>query len=242
MRTVWASSWSLPPRVERYLDGAWGAPVSVDLPSGATQRITAARGDLLLVGNDEGLSLVDGTTETAATVAIPGAGSPGFHALGFTTEGDVWALVTGDVDTQVQLWSVASIRTAGAPTAIWTVPGHAQTAAFLEDGLWVFQLDAEMRPVATLLDDAMVPVRTVASNDRLLAIHAISPNGRLIVFREMGGTLGYVLRFFRADPQAGFPEIQTLVFDARVEGFTFDATGERLYVLTQAPDRVVTVD
>jgi hypothetical protein len=241
-RTAWASSWSLTPRVEGYLDGSWDAPVSVDLPPSATPRIAAARGHLLVVGHDAGLSLVNGDTGTATTATVPGAGAPVFRALGFTPTGEVWALVEGDLDVQAQLWSPASITTGGTPTATWTVPGFARTAAFLEDGLWVFQLDAALLPVATLLDGTMSEVRTVSANERLLEIHAVSPNGRLLVHREMGGTLGYLLRFFRADPAAGFPEVQTLVFDARVEGFTFDATGERLFVLTQAPDRVVTVD
>jgi hypothetical protein len=268
-RSVWAVTGGSTPRVEGYLDGAWSAPVSVDLAGGASPQRVAARGRLLAVGHDLGLSLVDGDIpiSPAEFTAIPGSGAITFHGLGFAPDGAVWAVVerirTTFVDSvpltagEVQLlrWDVVAgllVQSLAAtfPGSPWdevVTPAVSSTAtvraaAWLEDGLWVFRLDADMLPVATLLDDAMVPVRTVASNDRLLAIHAISPNGRLIVFREEGGTLGYVLRFFRADPQAGFPEIQTLVFDPRVEGFTFDATGERLYVLTQAPDRLVTVD
>jgi hypothetical protein len=50
------------------------------------------------------------------------------------------------------------------------------------------------------------------------------------------------VRFFRADPGLGFPEVGRLVFENRVTGLAFDATGERLYVLTQGPDRIVTID
>jgi hypothetical protein len=217
----------------------------VGLPAGATPRITAASGHLLAVGHDAGLSLIDGAAPpvTADVAAVPGAAAPVFLALGFTPTGDVWTLVERDADVQAQLWAPTAILAGGLPTATWTVPGTPLGAALLEDGLWVFHLDAGFAPVATLLEEeSLLKIGTVTPSDRLTGVHAVSPNGRLLVLRELGGALGFVLRFFRADPDAGFPEVGSLVFTERIEGFTFDATGERLFVLTQAPDRVVTVD
>jgi YVTN family beta-propeller protein len=244
-RSAWSAAGGSSPFVEGWLDGSWDAPVLVGLPAGATPRITAASGHLLAVGHDAGLSLIDGAAPpvTADVAAVPGAAAPVFLALGFTPTGDVWTLVERDADVQAQLWAPTAILAGGLPTATWTVPGTPLGAALLEDGLWVFHLDAGFAPVATLLEEeSLLKIGTVTPSDRLTGVHAVSPNGRLLVLRELGGALGFVLRFFRADPDAGFPEVGSLVFTERIEGFTFDATGERLFVLTQAPDRVVTVD
>ncbi|HSN16271.1 MAG TPA: hypothetical protein VLT61_16680, partial [Anaeromyxobacteraceae bacterium] len=171
--------------------------------------------------------------------AIPGMTAPAFGGLGFTPEGKVWARV----GTEVQLWEPGAIVSGGLPTATWTVPWNAPTAAWLEDGLWVFGSDGDGLRHGALLSATLGEVRSVGASDRLGELHAVSPNGRLLVSREQApSALGFPVRFFRADPDAGFPEVGSLVFDARVEALTFDATGERLYVLTQLPDGIVTID
>jgi hypothetical protein len=243
---VWSAAAGPPPRVEGWLGydaGAWTSRVSVALDD-APQRL-AALGARVAVGHGAGLSIVDGASPpsgTAATAAIPGIDFPAFLGMGFTPAGEVWALVTDYVTTEAQLWAPADIGPGGAPTAVWSFPDGARSAAWLEDGLWVFWDDAGGAPRATLLDAALGEVRTVASSDRLLEVDAISPNGRLLVDRAQDVSLGFPVRFFRADPDAGFPEVGSVIFNDRVAGFAFDATGERLYVVTQNPDRIVTVD
>jgi hypothetical protein len=257
-RAVWAVSSGAVPFVEGFLDGAWAAPVAALLPTAAHPRRVAARGRRLAVAHDQGLSLIDADAApvppaTAAVVSIPSATAPLFYGLGFTTDGDVWAVVERDDDVMVGLWSPAAFAAGGLPVATWTVPGttaaartaSVRTAALLEDGLWVFWTNVDtMESFATLFGLGSTPteIRTVPASDRLREIHAVSPNGRLLVHREVGGSLGFAVRFFRADPDAGFPEVGSLVFTERVEAFAFDATGERLFVLTQSPDRVITID
>ncbi len=255
-RNAWAVTGGATPLVEGFLDGAWDAPLPVLLASGAQPRRVAARGRLLAVAHDEGLSLIDADAAptppaTAGVTAIPSAGAPAFYGLGFTPGGDVWAVVERDDDVTVGFWTPASLVAGGTPRASWIVPGttsasrtaSVRTAALLEDGLWVFWSDVDAQEsFATLFDATLGEGRTVPASDQLLEIHAISPNGRLLVHRETGGSLGFAVRFFRADPEAGFPEVGSLIFNERVEGFTFDSSGERLYVITQSPDRIVTID
>jgi hypothetical protein len=243
---LWQITSGLTPRLEGYLGYAgdtWATAVSVVLPA-APQRL-AAWGTLAVVAHDDGLALVDGASPPAGappTAAIPNATTPAFGALGFTPAGDVWTLVETDAGPEAQLWTAASIAGSGTPTATRPLGGTPHSAAWLEDGLWVFSYDGAGVPVATLLDGSLSEVRTVATGERLTGIHGVSPNGRLLVLRESGGELGFLLRFFRADPDAGFPEVGSLVFDERVEALTFDAGGERLYLLTQLPDRLITID
>lgn len=248
---LWAGIGGVAPRVDGWLGyagGSWTASFSVPLAaqtSNAPSLRLAARGTVAVVGYESGLSLIDGASPPASApvaAAVPGATSTEFLALGFTPTGDVWALVDRGVDVQAQLWTEGAIASAGAPSATWTVPGTPLGAAWLEDGLWVFLLDGNSMPVATLLDGGLIAARTVAVGDRLRGITAISPNGRLLVYREAPGSLGFPVRFFRADPDAGFPEEGSLVLTDKVVGFAFDGTGERLFVLTQGPDRIVTID
>lgn len=251
--TVWFGSvpspeWpGFPPHLVGLVDLDAGAPsstVAVPLPDGADPQRLAAHGSVVVAGHGAGLSLVDASAPpaTADVTPIPGASAPSFLGLGFTDGGDLWTLVEGDAGAEVQLWSQGAIAAGGLPLASWPVPGLALSAAWLEDGLWVFWEDGSQDAWATLLDAGLGEVRTVPSNGALRSVDAVSPNGRLLVHRELGSTVGFHVRFYRADPALGFPEVRRLVFDDRVTGFTFDSTGERLYVLTQAEDRVVTVD
>jgi hypothetical protein len=257
--TLWAAAsaepviGSPPAQVEGWVgfsDGAFAQYVRAALAADP-QRI-AAHGTTVVVGHGAGLSLVDSSVQQAGVAdaaAIPGISGPTFLGLGFTPEGKVWTLVTGSSVTdplisvtEVQLWEPGSIVSGGLPTATRPVLWNNLTAAWLEDGLWIFGSDEAGLRHGQLLSAALGEVRTVGASDRLGEIHAVSPNGRLLVCRESTTALGFPVRFFRADPDAGFPEVGSLVFDARVEALTFDASGERLYVLTQLPDRVVTID
>jgi len=243
---IWQVSNGATPRLDGYLGylgGVWDTAVSAVLPA-APQRL-AARGALAAVAHDSGLSLVDGASPPAGTAPfadIPGFASPTFLGLGFTPSGDVWLVVTDFALTEAQLWAPGSIVPGGTPSATVAVMNGAHSAAWLEDGLWIFGTDGGGIPQATLIGGAFTELRTIPTSDRLGEVHAVSPNSRLLVCREFGGTLGYPLRFFLADPETGFPEVGSLIFTERIEGFTFDTKGERLYVLTQNPDRVITVD
>lgn len=246
-RSLWAAYGGVVPAVVGFPLAAWTAPVAVLLPAGAQPQRMAARGTLVAVGHSAGITAFDGAVPpvgAAPGATIPGvSGAASFHAVGFTDAGKVWALVATDAGDEAQLWSAPPIASTATPGAGWSVPGTARTAVWLEDGLWVFWYDGvASREKATLLDAGMQEVRTVTLSDSLVGVHAVSPNGRLLVVRESTLTVGFLVRLFRADPDAGFPEVGGLVFDSRVSGFAFDATGERLFVLTQSPDRVITVD
>jgi hypothetical protein len=122
--------------------------------------------------------------------------------------------------------------------ARWIARASVSFAAWLEDGLWLASA-----PSAFLYGPDLEIARTVALAGAAPVVEAVSPNGRLLVERVIGGAAGEtLLRFYRADPDAGFPEIDGVVVEGNVEGLAFDETGERLWIVTRGPDRVVLVD
>ena len=149
------------------------------------------------------------------------------------------ALADGE---HVQLWDPSHLVSPGTPDSDGVLGRLTVTATVaLEDGLWIVAADAGGE--ALLLGPDLGVVRTVPLAAPLGTIHAVSPNGRLLIQRAIGGSPGEtVLRVFRADPDAGFPQIDQIVVEGNVEGMAFDGTGERLWLVTRAPDGVVLVD
>ena len=237
---VWAARSGAPSAVETLPGRPPAAGVPVPLPGVTAPGWLVAGGPGVLVGHDAGFSLLAGGSALAGTAAIPGATA--LHGLGFAPDGRIWAVPQVGDDAVAQLWDPSQIGTGGAPARATALPdGLSSSAAWLEDGLWV--LGAGRPAAATLLGPDLAIARTVPLTSGTPAIAAVSPNGRLLVERTIGGPAGEtLLRFYRADPDAGFPLIDQIVIEGNVEGLTFDGSGERLWIVTRSPDRVVLVD
>lgn len=191
-----------------------------------------------LTGGGSGISLLD--AGGVSSVAITGLGTLG---LGVAPDGRIWVVPRVGPSAEAQLWDRAEVRPGGAPAARQGLASEvvALSAAWLEDGLWV--LGRGDLPRAFLLGPDLAVARTVTLAGDAPVEALPSPNGRLLIERVVGGPSAQtVLRFYRADPEVGFPLLDTLVVDGVVEGITFDPSGERLWLVTRAPDAVVLVD
>jgi hypothetical protein len=157
--------------------------------------------------------------------------------------GQLWTVPYVGAGQVAELWDPEGLGTGGSATATHGFPaGTASTAAWLEDGLWLLGHGPSAHEALLLGPDLSV-ARTVALAGDAPAGAIVSPNGRLLVERLMDGAgTGTILRFYRADPETAFPLIGTLVVDGLVEALTFDVTGERLWLVTRAPDRILLVD
>lgn len=248
---IWVARAGSPADVALLRDRGAAAPSVTVLPGsgrvshlapsgdGALALAVQAAIDAGMVGAGGGLASLD----PRGAVSAVETGAFALVDLGVAPDGRIWALPAIGSETVAQLWSRASVRPGGAPDAThrFSRMSEALSAAWLEDGLWV--LGRGDAPVAALLGPDLAVARTVALAGDAPAGAIASPNGRLLVERVVGGPAGQtVLRFYRADPEVGFPLVDTLVLDGVVEGLTFDATGERLWVVTRAPDRIVLVD
>jgi hypothetical protein len=169
--------------------------------------------------------------------------------VGSSPDGLVWLTGTWDGADHAQLWSADAIAAGGAPVAEWTTTDPwILWGVWLEDGLWVDTWDALSPPAMVRLardGAALVPAVSVTpavvSSFLTLPPAAVSPNGRKLVMWEYRG-LDTALRLFSADPATGFAEWGYVPLEGTITGAAFDASGERLYVLTQGPDRILTID
>jgi hypothetical protein len=228
--------------VQTFLQRTWDTPVAESLAG--PPLLMAASGSTLALAygaaaGEPGLQLLDGSTP-AGFASIAGAAA--FHGLGFLPDGRIWVSVELTDGEHVQLWDPAHVVSPGTPDVDGLLGRKTVTAAvLLEDGLWI--LAADSGGEALLLGPDLAVARTVPLAGPVDAVHAVSPNARLLVQRVIGGTPGEtVLRVFRADPDAGFPQLDQIVVEGNVEGLAFDGTGERLWLITRSPDGVVLVD
>lgn len=215
----------------------------VGLPSVATHA-----GGHFVVGHDGGLTAVAGGA-VIGTWAPPA--QPQFYNLGATPDGELVVAATWDAVDRVQLWDPAQIGATGAPLAEWTaaVTEYVDWAAWLEDGLWAQHTDYSV-PSSTVS-------RLARSGPSLVEAQAVTPvepfglvgmfvgttpNGRALVAWENRAGGGTAMRLFSADPATGFAEIAYVALEGNLVGVAFDASGEHAYVVTQSPDRIVTVD
>jgi hypothetical protein len=230
---VWAGSAA--GTVDAFLDRAWTSPQTVALASPPVR--AAASGSRVALVTDDGAALRLAVLDAATLVASRAIGtSDAVHGVGFDALGRPWTAVRTTGGELVQAWDATPLST--------VVPGRDVTAAvLLEDGLWL--LGGASGTATSLLDplDLSLLRTDVVLADAIPAVHAVSPNGRLLVCRDLDPVAGAtVLRFYRADPDAGFPQVDQIVVPGNVEGLAFDGSGERLWLITRSPDAVVLVD
>jgi hypothetical protein len=216
---------------------ATGSPVG--LPFAA-----AFAGDRLVVGHDGGLTAVSAGSVTG-TWTPPS--QPYFYNLGAGPAGELVVAGTWDLVDRVQLWDPAQIGATGAPLAEWTAgTDYVDWAVWLEDGLWVQRADySTMTWTVSRLErsgSSLVEVQSVTPVDPIPYFVGTTPNGRALVRWENRAGGGTALRLFSADPATGFAETLYVALEGTLVGVTFDASGEHAYVVTQGPDRIVTVD
>jgi hypothetical protein len=105
---------------------------------------------------------------------------------------------------------------------------------------WAFLRDlTSLEPQAARLEPGGFgqPIQRLADDGDALA----SPNGRTLVTWGPGPFGGgtSLLHLWSLDPAAGFPELASVGLDGAVAGLSYDATGERLYVVTRRPNLVL---
>jgi hypothetical protein len=124
----------------------------------------------------------------------------------------------------------------------WAAPGALAGAALLDGAPWAFHADAAGDFVATELDGALQPRRTVAMPETFDRIVAVSPNGRTFVTWEYQAWSLDANVVVWGTRDGAWARVATVPVQGAVSGVAFAGTGEALYVLTRAPDRVVVVE
>lgn len=254
-RVAWGTARALyadPLRALAFTDAYTGrSPAAIPIPGATWAHRIVFPGGHAVVAHDGGLSALAGDVVAGSVDVTADDSSPAWGAVGAAPGRLVWLTGTWDGADHAQLWSPGAIAAGGAPTAEWTA-GPTDPwilwGVWLEDGLWVDTWDGASPPAMVRLDRdgaALVPAVSVtpAASASFLTIPpaALSPNGRKLVTWEFRG-LDTALRIFSADPATGFAERGYVPLEGTITGAAFDATGERLYVLTQRPDRIVTLD
>jgi hypothetical protein len=215
-----------------------------DDPPLATQLGQDGPGDAY-VGTSGGLVTLDYSVSPPAPRLSPISAAT-FVSIGLLPGGaGVFAAVGDAGGWTVRGWSEARAAAGGLAEWTWSAPpasaGPIAGAAVLDGALWVFHQAGETF-LATELDAALRGVRTVAMAQTFERILAVSPNGRTFVTAEP--------RQYTQDSSvavwtrgaAAFERGSTVPVEGAVSGVAFDGTGEALYVLTRAPDRVVVVE
>jgi hypothetical protein len=218
------------------LDAGWSAPVAV---AGTVSRLLALD-DGLAVAHDAGLAWVStaGVVHelvSDATFPVALASDRGRRLL--------YAATVGGVDT-VLVWDGGEAATGGPAALRGTVPGFLTGATFVDDQPWALYLDtALLEPLAARLDaaGALVEARPRVNSD---ASSLASPNRRTLVTWDQSMVSGATgaLQVWSSDPATGFAPLSSVALPANVSGLAFDATGQRLYVVTRDPDLLLVIE
>lgn len=230
------------------LTGGHAVQLAVDGATDATAGSTPR-----YVGTGEGLLTLVGATQTLSYVS-----SADFVSLGVLPDGRVYAGLWDGFEWAVKLWTPEHAAAGHDADATWVVPGSESTGgtfaqldgvAFVDGQLWAFYWDGSSTDHAVQLDPdqdlAAVSGSATRLSDTLLNVVTVSPNGRTLVSweRQPFSQNTSVVIWSAADAFSyGFPRIATVPLDGLVSGAAFDGTGEKLYVLTRNPDRIVVLE
>jgi PKD repeat protein len=229
--------------------GPYTVQLAVNGATGATTAVTPR-----YVGTSEGLVTLVGATQTLSYV--PAAD---FVSLGLLPDGRVYAGLWDGFEWAVKVWTPEYAAAGYDASATWVVPGSGSGAgstfaqldgvAFVDGQLWAFYWDGSSTDHAVQLDpDRDLAVVSGSSNrlsDTLLNVVTVSPNGKTLVSWERQPFSQNTSVVFWSAADAffyGFPRIATVPLDGLVSGAAFDGTGEKLYVLTRNPDRIVVLE
>lgn len=210
-----------------------GAPVAV--PGGLEALVPSPAGLVTLGG---ALALVRGGVVLPLAADLDTSLVPPARSL------DGRLLLVGSLGgaERARLWGAAALAAAGPPDLDVEVPGFALQGAFIDGAPWACWLDADtFEPrSARLAADG----RLVDGVPGLIPDGVISPNGRTVVVPEPGllGAGLTALRVVALEPAAGFPTVDRIELPAPVVGLAFDDAGERLLVVTRAPDQLLVLE
>jgi hypothetical protein len=191
------------------------------------------------VAHEVGLAFVEAggaVGELAAGATFP---------VGLATDRDgrlLYAATLSGTDT-LQVYTPAGLVAGGPPVQSVAAPGLLVGAAFIDDQPWAFYLDGTFSPLAARLDasGSWVDERARLSPD---ADALPSPNRRTSVTWEQATVPGSTgaLQLWSSDPDTGFAPLSSVALPGDVSGLAFDASGERLYVVTRNPDLLLVVE
>jgi hypothetical protein len=183
------------------------------------------------------------------TTAVSAIADPEFTSLGYTLDGRVFAAVRSGGQWTVRAWTDVEALSGSAAGRVWTSPdGGARmiaAAAVLDGDLWAFYWGATGELHAVALSDELtaVPGTDAVVPDPFFSIVAVSPNRRTFVSWDLPAySEDTNVLVWSADPAAGFPRLARIPVTGQVTGAAFDSTGEKLYVLTRGPDRIVVLE
>ncbi|HET8539650.1 MAG TPA: hypothetical protein VFL83_07240 [Anaeromyxobacter sp.] len=192
------------------------------------------------VGTAGGLVTLDFPGMTPRRSAIPGAK---FASLGLLPAGGVFGAVRdAGGGWTVRAWSEAGAAAELPAERTWASPGEIAGAAVLDGALWAFHRDAAGAFVATRLDGALAPVGSVPMAEAFARILAVSPNGRTFVTWEYQPYSQDTSVVVWGAGAGAWERAATVPVEGLVSGVAFSGSGEALYVLTRAPDRVVVLE
>lgn len=183
---------------------------------------------------------------------LPGAR---FTSLGLLPDSRVYASLRSDSGWSVRAWD-PTLAGSGAPAGdVWPSPAGGawaiQTSAVLDGGLWAFYWDPrtndpnddEFHAVGLSETLTTEPGTDVVLPDPFYSVLAVSPNGRTFVswdFQQFSSETSVVI--WSGDPATGFARLETIPVQGQVAGAAFDGTGEKLYVVTRSPERIVVIE
>jgi hypothetical protein len=200
------------------------------LPSPAVMAVATAGG--LLVAHQDGLAFVD---EAGVHPLLAGGTFP--TALEVASDGRALYAATVLGEDRLLVFAPSALPDGGAPTRDEPVPGLGSGAAWVDGQAWAFFLDASFARQAAPLEGAGfgAPVERLGGDGDGL----VSPNGRTRLTWGAGPLGGEVLHVWSLDPALAFGELTSVSLGAALGGLAFDASGERLYVVTRGPDRLL---
>jgi hypothetical protein len=186
--------------------------------------------------------------ETAAwadgATAVWGIAEPEFTSLGRLPDGGVFASVRSGSQWSLLAWTELEAQAGSPPGRTWTSGADMIAgAAVLGGELRAFTWDGLDRLHAIGFDGDLTKMSDAILADVFFSIVAVSPNGRTFVSWDLQPySTDTSVVVWSADAAAGFPRLATIPVQGQVTGAAFDASGERLYVTTRGPDRIVVLE
>lgn len=223
-------------RRSRFVTEAWE-------PALAGSAVLAVdNGDHISFGTTAGLETVSWDTGLAA---VAGFAPADWMSMQRRADGAVLAAVADSTGWFAAGWSEAeAARGDLPPSLLWSSPGGLVVAAVrLQDQDWAFYWDGSWKLHAVALTGAFQTGADQQLADPFYSVIAVSPNGQTFVswdFQPFSRDTSVVV--WSVDATGVFSRRATIPVAGQVSGAAFDGTGEKLYVVTRGPDRILVLE